>query len=773
MLGSGFKAERLRVNLRLVINRLKLLEKKKTQRRTPRVLWEILPIYPDTAELAQKARKEIADYLAAGKDERARIRVEHIIREDYLVEAMEILELYCDLLLARFGLIQSMKELDSGLAEAVSTLIWAAPRLQSEVAELKIVADQLCAKYSKEYGKLCRTNQIGTVNDRLMHKLSVEAPPKILVERYLIEIAKNYNVPYEPDSVVMAEAPAGGEADLIDVGFTDDVKKGGHGGGGGGGFTAPMIAQDGLVPMPVMMPMPMPATNPAFSYPPPKGPENFSGLPVGTYQPFTNIHPPPIPANPPTYESEVRVLGHRFCNPLGLAAGFDKQGEAVDGLYKMGFGFVEVGTVTPKSQEGNPKPRVFRLAEDEAVINRYGFNSHGHVAVERRLRARQETQIRLTRAGMPLGVNLGKNKSSTDAVADYVAGVRTLGPLADYLVVNVSSPNTPGLRDLQGKAELRDLLSKVLAERDLLPCERKPAVLVKIAPDLTAQDKQDIANVVCEVGVDGLIVSNTTVSRPSSLRSRQRLEHGGLSGKPLRELSTQTIREMYALTQGRVPIIGVGGVSSGQDALEKIRAGASLVQLYTALVYHGPPVVGAVKRELEELLRVELCKAHGAPGCSCCHLYYWLRSSDDVCGKPKNPTPGRYSAGGDVLAQKGSFPWQGRMVTRYNLTVGATLMSDQWLLATGRNVYLNIHTEKTMQEEIAPALQLFLGSWEQPALSIERIVAAPWLPTACGPGLAEAAGAAWRAKTCTAAKYGMDVGVKHVLASVKETVADG
>ncbi|XP_064315974.1 IST1 homolog isoform X1 [Phalacrocorax carbo] len=252
MLGSGFKAERLRVNLRLVINRLKLLEKKKT-------------------ELAQKARKEIADYLAAGKDERARIRVEHIIREDYLVEAMEILELYCDLLLARFGLIQSMKELDSGLAEAVSTLIWAAPQLQSEVAELKIVADQLCAKYSKEYGKLCRTNQIGTVNDRLMHKLSVEAPPKILVERYLIEIAKNYNVPYEPDSVVMAEAPAGGEANLIDVGFTDDVKKGGHGGGGGGGFTAPLVGPDGIVPMPVMMPMPMPTPNPPFSYPPPKG----------------------------------------------------------------------------------------------------------------------------------------------------------------------------------------------------------------------------------------------------------------------------------------------------------------------------------------------------------------------------------------------------------------------------------------------------------------------------------------------------------------------
>uniref|UniRef100_A0A8C8RVC2 IST1 homolog n=1 Tax=Pelusios castaneus TaxID=367368 RepID=A0A8C8RVC2_9SAUR len=275
MLGSGFKAERLRVNLRLVINRLKLLEKKKT-------------------ELAQKARKEIADYLATGKDERARIRVEHIIREDYLVEAMEILELYCDLLLARFGLIQSMKDLDSGLAEAVSTLIWAAPRLQSEVAELKIVADQLCAKYSKEYGKLCRTNQIGTVNDRLMHKLSVEAPPKILVERYLIEIAKNYNVPYEPDSVVMAEAPAGVEADLIDVGFRDDMKKGGRGGGGGGAMT-PLVGPDGIVPMPF--------PNPPFAYPPPKGPENFNGVPVGTYQPFTNIHPPPIPAAPPTYES--------------------------------------------------------------------------------------------------------------------------------------------------------------------------------------------------------------------------------------------------------------------------------------------------------------------------------------------------------------------------------------------------------------------------------------------------------------------------------------
>ncbi|KAL4613559.1 hypothetical protein GN956_G22743 [Arapaima gigas] len=277
MLGGGFKAERLRVNLRLVINRLKLLEKKKS-------------------ELAQKARKEIADYLSSGKDERARIRVEHIIREDYLVEAMEILELYCDLLLTRFGLIQSMKELDPGLQEAVSTLIWAAPRLQSEVSELKLVSDQLCAKYSKEYGKLCRTNQIGTVNDRLMHKLSVEAPPKILVERYLIEIAKNYNVPYEPDAMVRPEVDFGEEADLIDV--DSNSKKPGVGGGGGGGFKAPTST--------VPMPMPMP---PGFNLPPSSGPETF-GAAVGTYESLANFQPPvrggpppQLPSCPPTYES--------------------------------------------------------------------------------------------------------------------------------------------------------------------------------------------------------------------------------------------------------------------------------------------------------------------------------------------------------------------------------------------------------------------------------------------------------------------------------------
>uniref|UniRef100_A0A8C8CET2 Dihydroorotate dehydrogenase (quinone), mitochondrial n=1 Tax=Oncorhynchus tshawytscha TaxID=74940 RepID=A0A8C8CET2_ONCTS len=262
---------------------------------------------------------------------------------------------------------------------------------------------------------------------------------------------------------------------------------------------------------------------------------------------------------------EVNVMGRKFKNPIGIAAGFDKHGEAVDGLYRLGFGFVEVGTITPKPQEGNPKPRVFRLTTDQAVINRYGFNSCGLAAARERLKAREGTQVELTKAGLPLGINLGKNKLSQDAAADYLEGVRTLGPLADYLVVNVSSPNTPGLRDLQGKGELRQLLYKL--------------------------------------GVDGLLVSNTTVSRPETLQDPQSKEVGGLSGQPIKDLSTRTVREMYSLTKGKVPIIGVGGVASGQDAMDKICAGASLVQLYTSLTYQGPPVVTKIKRELEQLLK--------------------------------------------------------------------------------------------------------------------------------------------------------------------------
>ncbi|XP_077444168.1 dihydroorotate dehydrogenase (quinone), mitochondrial isoform X2 [Stigmatopora argus] len=299
----------------------------------------------------------------------------------------------------------------------------------------------------------------------------------------------------------------------------------------------------------------------------------------------------------------VNVLGLKFKNPIGIAAGFDKHGEAVDGLYKIGFGFVEVGTITPQPQEGNPKPRVFRLGADHAIINRYGFNSCGVLEAQHRLKAREAAQHEQTQAGCPLGINLGKNKQSHDAQADYLEGMRVLGPLADYLVVNVSSPNTPGLRDLQGKAELRRLLHTVLKERDGTAGGHKTPILVKIAPDLSAQDKRDIADVVTELGVDGLMVSNTTVSRPDILQDSHKCESGGLSGQPLKDMSTNTVREMYSLTKGKVTIVGIGGVASGKDAMDKIRAGASLVQLYTALAYQGPPVVNKIKRELEQLLK--------------------------------------------------------------------------------------------------------------------------------------------------------------------------
>lgn len=289
-----------------------------------------------------------------------------------------------------------------------------------------------------------------------------------------------------------------------------------------------------------------------------------------------------------------------FSNPVGLAAGFDKQGEAVNGLVKMGFGFVEVGSVTPKPQPGNPKPRVFRLGEDEGVINRYGFNSDGHEVVYDRLNGRDSSSGK----GI-LGVNLGKNKESPDAVDDYVIGVKKFGELADYLVINVSSPNTPGLRKMQGKQQLKELIDKVLEARDNLPVQRKPPVLVKIAPDLSDEDKKDIADVLGRKkgGVDGMIISNTTISRPMTLKSESKSETGGLSGVPLKSLSTRTISDMYKLTGGRIPIVGVGGISCGEDAYEKIKAGASLVQLYSALTYQGPPVVGRIKRELDKLLK--------------------------------------------------------------------------------------------------------------------------------------------------------------------------
>jgi dihydroorotate dehydrogenase len=292
---------------------------------------------------------------------------------------------------------------------------------------------------------------------------------------------------------------------------------------------------------------------------------------------------------------ESRLWGLRFPNPIGMAAGFDKNAEAYGALLRLGFGFAEIGSVTPRPQPGNPRPRLFRLAEDRAVINRMGFNNDGMAAVARRLARRGPLPG-------PLGVNLGKNKDSTDAAADYVLGVQTLGRFADYLVINVSSPNTPGLRALQGREPLTALVEAVKQAR-AAACPGMPPLLVKIAPDLQPEDKQDIAAVALASQVDGLIVSNTTLARPASLRSPERGESGGLSGAPLFSPSTELLAEMYRLTRGSLPLIGVGGIASGADAYAKIRAGASLVQLYSALVYEGPGLVGRIKRDLAQALR--------------------------------------------------------------------------------------------------------------------------------------------------------------------------
>jgi dihydroorotate dehydrogenase len=289
----------------------------------------------------------------------------------------------------------------------------------------------------------------------------------------------------------------------------------------------------------------------------------------------------------------TRVFGLDFPNPIGIAAGFDKNAEAFAHLPGLGFGFAEIGSVTPRPQMGNPLPRLFRLTPDQAIVNRLGFNNDGLEVVAARLR-------RTKRRGI-LGANLGKNKDSTDAAADYVAGVRALAPLADYLVVNVSSPNTPGLRALQGREPLAELLAAVGAARQ----GPRPPLLLKIAPDLTEADKSDIAEVALAGGVDGLIVSNTTLARPAGLTSPTAAEAGGLSGRPLFGPSTAVLAEMYRLTGGKLPLIGVGGIAGAADAYAKIRAGASLLQLYTALVYQGPGLVERIKRGLAAQLRAD------------------------------------------------------------------------------------------------------------------------------------------------------------------------
>ncbi len=289
----------------------------------------------------------------------------------------------------------------------------------------------------------------------------------------------------------------------------------------------------------------------------------------------------------------IRIAGIDFPNPLGLAAGFDKNAEVPNAMLRLGFGFVEIGGVTPLPQTGNDRPRVFRLPEDAGVINRYGFNNDGLEVIAARLARRR-------RAGV-VGANLGANKDSPDRVEDYVTGVKRLEGLVDFYTVNISSPNTPGLRALQDKAALSGLLARVIAARNALTV--KAPVFLKVAPDLADADKADIAAAALEAKIDGLIVSNTTIARPTSLKSPHRDEKGGLSGQPLFAPSTALLREFHETLNGRLPLIGVGGVFSAEDAYAKIRAGASLVQLYTALIYKGPALVAEIVEGLPRLLK--------------------------------------------------------------------------------------------------------------------------------------------------------------------------
>ncbi|BEV45382.1 quinone-dependent dihydroorotate dehydrogenase [Afipia carboxidovorans] len=307
----------------------------------------------------------------------------------------------------------------------------------------------------------------------------------------------------------------------------------------------------------------------------------------------------PMPrAKPDSPKLAARFFGLDFPNPVGIAAGFDKNAEVPDALLRLGFGFVEIGSVTPLPQPGNPRPRLFRLEQDSGIINRFGFNSDGAEVVLGHLIARRE------RGGI-VGVNLGANKNSADRTADYVTLIEAFAQVASYFTVNISSPNTPGLRNLQQASALDDLLARVVEARNSTPAEAGPVpLLLKISPDLTLGELDDVVHIARVRGIDGMIVSNTTLARPASLRERGlALEQGGLSGRPLQRLSTRMVAETYVRVEGAFPLIGVGGIDSGGAALMKIRAGASLIQVYSSLVYKGLGLVEAIKTDLLSTLR--------------------------------------------------------------------------------------------------------------------------------------------------------------------------
>ena len=301
------------------------------------------------------------------------------------------------------------------------------------------------------------------------------------------------------------------------------------------------------------------------------------------------------PRRPPDFPASLRstVAGIEFPTPVGLAAGFDKDAEVAEQMLSFGFGFVEVGTVTPRPQQGNPRPRLFRLPEDRAVINRLGFNNRGQPSAYSRL-------IECTHMHGVIGVNIGANKDSANRIADYAEGVRAMSPVARYLTINISSPNTPGLRQLQDEGALNALLSAVNEARPA----KGPPIFLKVAPDLGEGEPDQIVRVAMQHRVDAIIVSNTTVSRPP-LKSRFKDEQGGLSGAPLKPLALKALKDFRAASGGEIPLIGVGGIASADDAWERIRAGASLVQLYTAMVYEGPHIATRIARGLAGRLKRE------------------------------------------------------------------------------------------------------------------------------------------------------------------------
>ncbi len=295
------------------------------------------------------------------------------------------------------------------------------------------------------------------------------------------------------------------------------------------------------------------------------------------------------------------LMGLDFINPIGLAAGFDKNAEVMHSMFSFGFGFLEVGTITPQPQSGNSKPRVFRLSEDKAIINSLGFNNKGIKKVKKNLIKYQKSYLN----NKIIGVNIGKNKNSIEAIDDYLKCLEELGDLASYITINISSPNTEGLRDLQLRGKIEKLIKKIIDKRDEIKNINTKPILIKISPDLNEDQLRDIALISLANNIDGLILTNSTIKRESNLISINKGKKGGLSGKPLYNNSNIILKKMYDFTNGQIPLIGVGGISTGRDCYEKIKSGASLLQLYTAMVYSGPNLINNIKGDLIDLIKTD------------------------------------------------------------------------------------------------------------------------------------------------------------------------